>query len=154
MASEKDPTTQDSPLAGGKDSSPPTPTPVTQQQKRARIPRILIPASDEQTPRPSNSSISKEADKNEDKRATGGSIFSRTNIFAQSWSTFTLPPSWQWIPDNFVWPKLKVVIRSAVAGWISVLLVVINPVLRTIGQVSVIFIPIGRLCYRTRLWPL
>ena len=46
-----------------------------------------------------------------------------------------LPQSLQWIPSNWTWSKLKPVIRSALSQWISLVLVVINPSLRAMGQV-------------------
>ena len=46
-----------------------------------------------------------------------------------------LPSNFLWIPANWTWSKLKPVIRCALAGWVSVLLMVIQPVLRTMGQV-------------------
>ena len=42
----------------------------------------------------------------------------------------------QWIPANRTWSKLKPVIRSSVVGFISVVLMVIPRVERTIGNVS------------------
>jgi len=51
-------------------------------------------------------------------------------------STFQLPDQLKWIPANWSWPKLKPVLRSALSAWICVLLIVINPSMRLLGQVS------------------
>lgn len=48
---------------------------------------------------------------------------------------FTLPSSLAWIPPNLTWPKWKIVLRCAIAAWVSVVLMVIDPVLKTMGQV-------------------
>ena len=48
----------------------------------------------------------------------------------------TLPPIIAWIPANFTWPKLKPVIRCALTAWVSVVLMIIGPVSRSLGQVS------------------
>ena len=40
-----------------------------------------------------------------------------------------------WVKANLVFSKLKPVIRSSVAAWVAVVLLVVNPVLRTMGQV-------------------
>ena len=54
----------------------------------------------------------------------------------KSWrNRFTLPSSLAWIPPSWTWPKWKIVLRCAVAGWASLVLMVINPILRTMGQV-------------------
>ncbi len=49
---------------------------------------------------------------------------------------FKLPSNLQWIPANWSWPKVKPVIRCAVAAWLSTVLFVIPPVERFMGQVS------------------
>lgn len=51
-----------------------------------------------------------------------------------------LPSNFLWIPANWTWSKLKPVIRCALAGWVSVLLMVIQPVLRTMGQAGFLII--------------
>lgn len=48
---------------------------------------------------------------------------------------FTLPSALAWIPPNLTWPKWKIVLRCAIASWVSVVLMVIDPVLKTMGQV-------------------
>lgn len=57
---------------------------------------------------------------------------------------FTLPSSLAWIPPNLTWPKWKIVIRCAIAAWVSVVLMVIDPVLKTMGQVRRFVV--GRKC--------
>ncbi|KAG7440516.1 uncharacterized protein BT62DRAFT_910398 [Guyanagaster necrorhizus] len=52
---------------------------------------------------------------------------------------FNLPSNLQWIPANWNWPKVKPVIRCAVAAWISTVLFVLPAVERFMGQVSSAF---------------
>ncbi|KAI0318290.1 hypothetical protein OF83DRAFT_1057097 [Amylostereum chailletii] len=56
---------------------------------------------------------------------------------------FTLPQNLQWIPNNWNWSKLKPVIRSAVAQWVGLLLIVINPTLRAMGQAGFLILIAG-----------
>jgi hypothetical protein len=46
------------------------------------------------------------------------------------------PKRMQWIPTNFSWPKMKPVIRCAIACWIAVVLFVIPKVEIWMGNVS------------------
>jgi hypothetical protein len=68
----------------------------------------------------------------------GSSVLPRSRRPKISWSMkdWRLPQNLQWIPANFTWPKLKPVIRCAIATWISVLLFAIPRVMRFMGQVS------------------
>lgn len=50
---------------------------------------------------------------------------------------FTFPSSLAWIPQNMTWSKLKVVIRCSLTAWVSVVLMIIRPVSRPLGQVSI-----------------
>jgi hypothetical protein len=50
---------------------------------------------------------------------------------------FTVPPGLAWIPQNLTWSKLKPVIRCSLVAWVSVVLMIIGPVSRSLGQVSV-----------------
>lgn len=47
------------------------------------------------------------------------------------------PLDLKWIADNWTWSKIKLVIRDALAGWVSLLFVVITKPEKTIGQVSI-----------------
>ena len=49
---------------------------------------------------------------------------------------FTVPPSLAWIPPNLTWSKLKPVIRCSLTAWVSVVLMIVGPVSRKVGQVS------------------
>ncbi|KAK0473358.1 hypothetical protein IW261DRAFT_1503962 [Armillaria novae-zelandiae] len=49
---------------------------------------------------------------------------------------FKLPSNLQWIPASWTWPKVKPVIRCAVAAWLSTVLFVIPAVERFIGQAN------------------
>lgn len=48
-----------------------------------------------------------------------------------------VPPSLAWIPQNTSWSKFKPVIRCSLAAWASVLLMIIRPVSRRLGQVGI-----------------
>ena len=50
---------------------------------------------------------------------------------------FTIPQSLAWIPQNLTWSKLKPVIRCSLAAWVSLVLMIIGPVARSLGQVSI-----------------
>ncbi|KAI0271253.1 hypothetical protein BC834DRAFT_432593 [Gloeopeniophorella convolvens] len=49
---------------------------------------------------------------------------------------FELPTSLRWIQDNWTWAKWKPAIRCAVSAWASLVLLVVNPSLRAMGQAS------------------
>lgn len=51
------------------------------------------------------------------------------------WFNLKLPANLQWIPSNCTWTKIKPVIRSAVAAWISAVLFAIPKVELFMGQV-------------------
>ncbi|KAF9028574.1 hypothetical protein BDZ89DRAFT_1066048 [Hymenopellis radicata] len=59
----------------------------------------------------------------------------------QSKFKFTLPDNLKWIPSNWTLPKVRPVIRSAVAAWISSVLFIIPAVERYMGQVSAFLSP-------------
>ena len=46
-----------------------------------------------------------------------------------------LPKPLEWIPQRFTWSNIKPVIRCAVSAWICLVLYVIHPVEKTMGQV-------------------
>lgn len=48
----------------------------------------------------------------------------------------TLPSSLAWIPANFTWSQLKLVIRCSLTAWVSVVFTIIRPLSRSLGQVS------------------
>jgi hypothetical protein len=50
-------------------------------------------------------------------------------------SHFELPSFLRWIPDNWTLSKWMVAIRCAVAEWASLLLLIINPSTKAMGQV-------------------
>ncbi|TFK48067.1 hypothetical protein OE88DRAFT_1635639 [Heliocybe sulcata] len=56
---------------------------------------------------------------------------------------FTLPSNLKWIPDNWTWSKMKPAIRSALAAWISVLLLIIPRTERLMGQASFLIVIAG-----------
>ncbi|KAL1753824.1 hypothetical protein FB107DRAFT_264038 [Schizophyllum commune] len=49
-----------------------------------------------------------------------------------------LPKPLEWIPQRFTWSNIKPVIRCAVSAWICLVLYVIHPVEKTMGQASFI----------------
>jgi hypothetical protein len=55
-------------------------------------------------------------------------------------SRFELPNSLHWIIDNWRWSKWQPAIRCAVSEWASLLLLIIGPSRRVMGQVRVFII--------------
>lgn len=53
----------------------------------------------------------------------------------QSKFKFALPDNLKWIPNNWTLPKVRPVVRSAVAAWISSVLFIIPTVEKYMGQV-------------------
>ncbi|EIN13098.1 hypothetical protein PUNSTDRAFT_139763 [Punctularia strigosozonata HHB-11173 SS5] len=53
---------------------------------------------------------------------------------------FTVPKQLRWIPANATWSKLKPAIRSALAAWLSLVLLLIRPVQQSMGQASFIIL--------------
>lgn len=49
---------------------------------------------------------------------------------------FAVPSGLAWIPPNATWSKLKPVIRCSLTAWVSVILMIIRPVSRRLGQVN------------------
>ncbi|KAL0071092.1 hypothetical protein AAF712_001650 [Marasmius tenuissimus] len=87
------------------------------------------------------------SDKTKGKEAAGASEKSKRLVSAdssdspsstsrQSPSLFAVPASLQWIPDNWKWSNIKVVLRCAVAAWLAVVLFVIPPVELYMGQAA------------------
>jgi hypothetical protein len=61
------------------------------------------------------------------------------NIFQHATSShFELPSCLRWIPDNWTLSKWMTAIRCAVAEWASLLLLIINPSTKAMGQVRLI----------------
>lgn len=50
---------------------------------------------------------------------------------------FTVPSGLAWIPQNATWSKLKPVIRCSLTAWVALVLMIIRPVSRSLGQVSI-----------------
>ncbi|KAI0060820.1 hypothetical protein BV25DRAFT_1871013 [Artomyces pyxidatus] len=57
----------------------------------------------------------------------------------------TLPVNLQWIPNNWSWAKLKPVIRSAIAAWACLILMVDQTTLVTMGQAGFLVIIVSML---------
>ncbi|TFK66336.1 hypothetical protein BDN72DRAFT_880366 [Pluteus cervinus] len=55
---------------------------------------------------------------------------------APPWRRLALPESLQWIPANWKWSKIKLVLRCALAAWISAVLFVIPALENIMGQAS------------------
>ena len=72
---------------------------------------------------------------------SGGSTSddSTSSSSTQSSPSFVLPASLQWIPANWKWSNIKVVLRCAIAAWLAVVLFVIPRVELYMGQVRVCF---------------
>lgn len=70
--------------------------------------------------------------------AAGGGVIQEKEIQnpPQAERKFTVPPSLAWIPQNTTWSKLKPVIRCSLTAWVSVVLMILGPVSRPLGQVS------------------
>ncbi|KAH9016429.1 hypothetical protein EDB83DRAFT_2439318 [Lactarius deliciosus] len=60
-------------------------------------------------------------------------------------SRFELPNYLHWIVDNWRWPKWKPAIRCAVSEWASLLLLIIDPSRRVMGQASFLILVAGML---------
>lgn len=50
---------------------------------------------------------------------------------------FTVPSALAWIPQSMTWSKLKPVIRCSLTAWVSLVLMIIGPVSRPLGQVNI-----------------
>ena len=48
----------------------------------------------------------------------------------------TLPSSLAWIPANFTWSQMKIVIRCSLTAWVSLVFSIVRPISRPLGQVS------------------
>ncbi|KAH9974520.1 hypothetical protein BJV74DRAFT_782419 [Russula compacta] len=74
-------------------------------------------------------------------KGKGGAI--RTNLSQRS--IFELPDCLRWISENWTLSKWRPAIRCAVTEWASLLLLVINPSLRAMGQASFLILIAGML---------
>jgi hypothetical protein len=70
--------------------------------------------------------------------ATGGNPFQRATS-----SRFGMPGYLRWIPDNWTISKWMPAIRCAVAEWTSLVLLVVNPSLKAMGQAAFLVL-VGR----------
>ncbi|KZV73701.1 hypothetical protein PENSPDRAFT_602548 [Peniophora sp. CONT] len=122
----------------GEDESPPS-------QSRPAPPQIQVPGS---PPEPGSSSTSASNEKL--KHATGkakprvirpqGEEPQWQKVARAVISKLPLVNNLGWVKANFVFSKLKPVIRSSVAAWVAVVLLVVNPVLRTMGQAGFLIV--------------
>lgn len=111
-------------------------------QSRPITPHIQVPAS---PPEPVSSSTSTAdeklklaASKKEPRIRRKGEEAQWQKVARAVISKLPLVNNLSWVQANFVFAKLKPVIRSSVAAWVAVVLLVVNPVLRTMGQVCVL----------------
>lgn len=109
-------------------------------QARPAPPHIQVPGS---PPEPGSSSTSASDEKLKHAAGKEKSSVLRSKGEEPQWkkvaraviSKIPLVNDLGWVKANFVFSKLKPVIRSSVSAWVAVVLLATNPVLRTMGQV-------------------
>lgn len=100
----------------------------------ASTPRLDLPDHGEAKPSPiSPSAHSMPQRESNLHREKGKGSAIRTNLSQRS--MFELPDCLRWIPENWTISKWRPAIRCAVTEWASLLLLVINPSMRAMGQV-------------------
>ncbi|CDU22185.1 uncharacterized protein SPSC_00815 [Sporisorium scitamineum] len=92
----------------------------------------------EKQPQPQSPSPNSHEDTNNGKSKTQPPSVAKRNWkrFAKLVGLHPLPGIISWLPPCFTWPKLKPVIRSALLAWICMLIFLINPSERALGNAS------------------
>ena len=111
------------------------------QMKRAKNPGLKLVLPERITPEASSSAVHFEEDIL-DRDRNGASIresdvghLVKGSNSGESKKLWTISPDFSWIHENFSKTRLKPVFRCAIAAWIAMLLVIISPTQRVLGQV-------------------